>query len=212
MKRAVIFCNGEIRDYDYHKARISQDDYVIAVDGGGRHCKALNIIPHLALGDFDSLSPSILGFYRSRNVEIMQYPNDKNYIDMALAIDVALERGYDDIVVFGALGGKRIDMEIANILLLSRYTRNITIEDENRIIRLIDENSPLVLKDLNGMYFSLIPLSSRLVTGESAGLLYQLLDLEFTFGETRSVSNEITADYCRVEIKEGKALAICQKK
>lgn len=213
MSRAVIFCNGDILDYAYHKSQLRPDDYIIAADGGGRHCKILNLKPHLALGDFDSLDKSLLEFYRQEGVEILKVPTDKNFIDLVLAIDSALEREYRDIVIFGGLGGRRIDMEFANVLLLTQYyTGKIVIQDEQRSIRLIDANNPLTLKSCKGCYFSLIPLSQKFITGESQGLLYQLLDLEFTFGETRSVSNEITQDICTVQVKEGKALAICQKK
>lgn len=212
MDRAVIFCNGEIKDYDYHQGKLKSSDYIIAVDGGGRHCKALNLQPHLALGDFDSLDKRILDYYRRENVEILEFPCDKNYIDLALALDVALERGYEDIVVYGALGGKRIDMELANLLLISRYEQDIRLEDENRWISLIYPGKDIVIKNRKAYYFSLIPLSARLITAASTGLKYQLLDLEFSIGETRSISNEIVADYCQVAVKEGRALAICQKK
>lgn len=213
MPRAVIFCNGDILDYAYHKSQLRADDYIIAADGGGNHCKILNLKPHLALGDFDSLDSSLLEFYRQQGVEMLTVPTDKNFIDLVLAIDSALERNYQDIVIFGGLGGRRIDMELANVLLLAQYDAGkIAVQDEKRSISLIDDRNPLTLRNCKGCYFSLIPLSEKFITGESQGLLYQLLDLEFTFGETRSVSNEVTQNLCTVQVKKGKALAICQKK
>ena len=54
MKRAVIFSNGEFRDYNYYKSIISDNDYVICADGGIVHCLATGITPDLWVGDFDS--------------------------------------------------------------------------------------------------------------------------------------------------------------
>ncbi|MEG0873885.1 MAG: thiamine diphosphokinase [Clostridiales bacterium] len=212
LKRAVLFCNGELNNKDFHIALLKKDDFIIAVDGGGNHCQNLGIKPNLALGDFDSLALNTLNFYRENQVETLTYPCDKDYIDLALGIEEAIKRNYEEIIILGALGGKRRDMELGNILLLSKYEKDITIINENTSIKMMYPQKKLVINNEKNKYFSLIPLSKKVVTGESHGLKYQLLDLEFTFGETRSISNEILADECQVVLKSGEALGICQNK
>lgn len=209
--RGILFCNGEIRDYGYYESKIRPDDYIIAVDGGGRHCRALSLIPSLALGDFDSLPEDIYSFYRGKNIEFLEFPREKDYIDLALGIEEAIKRKCQEIVIYGALGGPRVDMEIGNVLLLSLYDADILMENENSAICCIDPAKPLVIKNKRGYYLSILPLESQLLTAASEGLLYPLKDLCINFGETRGISNEITDNYCRIEIKQGKALAIWQK-
>ena len=34
MGRAVLFCNGELDNYEFHRELILEDDFIIAVDGG----------------------------------------------------------------------------------------------------------------------------------------------------------------------------------
>lgn len=212
MKRAILLCNGDINDLAFHQMMLRSDDTIIAVDGGGKHCLFFGVLPQIVVGDFDSLNREIRRYYQENHVEMLTYPRDKDYIDFALALDIAIERGFREILVFGALGGKRIDMEIGNLLLLSRYDADITIVDEYREVRSVRPGKTVEVKDRKGEYLSLIPLSPTLKTGESCGLKYQLKDLSFSFGETRSISNEITSKNAFVEIKEGKALLICQKK
>lgn len=211
-KRAVLFCNGEIKNIAFHGGLLREDDYCIAVDGGGRYCQALNIMPDLVLGDFDSLPSDIQRRFRENNVESLVFPKDKDYIDLALGIEAAIHRGYEDILIFGALGGKRIDMEIGNLLLLTQYRENIVIADEFREITCVRQGKSITVQGKKGDYLSLIPLCPSVKTGKSEGLLYQLKDLEFSLGETRSISNEITENEAVLSLEEGTALLICQKK
>ena len=55
MGRAVLFCNGELDHEQFHRELICQDDFIIAVDGGGRFCEKLGLLPSIAIGDFDSI-------------------------------------------------------------------------------------------------------------------------------------------------------------
>ena len=52
MKRCIIFCAGELADMPFLPGA---EDLVIAADGGLRHCRGLEIVPDVILGDFDSL-------------------------------------------------------------------------------------------------------------------------------------------------------------
>ena len=63
-----------------------------------------------------------------------------------------------------------------------------------------------------GDYVSLIPLSDLLRTGESKGLKYQLDQLVFQRGETRSISNELIDQSAVIRLLEGNALVIIQKR
>lgn len=212
MSRAVLFCNGEISDVKYHKSLLRDDDFIIAVDGGGRYCKALDIIPAVALGDFDSLAAEIKTYFFKQNVEMIPFPTDKDYIDMVLGIEEAKNRGYEDILILGAFGGKRADMYMANLLALAAYDEHIVLKNEWSEVRFLRENRELILSGEIGDYVSLIPLSDRVTTGKSSGLKYQLETLVFQRGETRSVSNELISETASFKIVGGNALVVTQKR
>ena len=52
--RAVIIGNGDIKDYQYIKSKINDDDFIICADGGYNHAEKMGIVPDVLVGDFDS--------------------------------------------------------------------------------------------------------------------------------------------------------------
>lgn len=208
MPRAVLFCNGEIRDTEYHKALLKADDFIIAVDGGGRYCAKMDVLPSVAIGDFDSLDTEIRTRFVEKNVETVPFPADKDYIDMVLGIEEARKRGYKDILILGAFGGGRADMFIGNLLALANYDENIVMKDEENEARFLAEEKRLEIQGSIGSYVSILPLSDTVETDESDGLKYPLGDLVFHRGETRSISNELTKESASVGIRKGSALVM----
>ncbi|HMM05589.1 MAG TPA: thiamine diphosphokinase [Clostridiales bacterium] len=214
MSRAVLFCNGEIGDLGYHQALLKEDDFIIAVDGGGCFCHAMDLKPQIAIGDFDSLPPALAAYFEAQETKLIPFPADKNYIDLVLAIEEARKRGFDDILILGALGGKRADMHMGNILCLSAYDKKgekIVIKNEFSEISFLREGFPFAFQGEIGNYVSLIPLSDVVETGLSRNLKYQLKGLVFQRGETRSISNELTATEGELLLVRGNAIIIIQK-
>ena len=52
--RAVIIGNGDIKDYQYIKSKIHDNDFIICADGGYNHAEKMGIVPDVLIGDFDS--------------------------------------------------------------------------------------------------------------------------------------------------------------
>ena len=88
-------------------------DYIIAADAGCRHLERLGARPDLIVGDFDSLGriPSF------PNVEVC--PVEKDDTDSMIALRHAVTLGCRRILLFGALGGRRLDHTLANIQALA---------------------------------------------------------------------------------------------
>ena len=91
-----------------------KDDFIICADGGYEYRDMLGREADMVVGDFDSLGR----IPEAENRIVL--PCEKADTDMAVAIDEGLKKGYRDFVLFGALGGERIDHSIGNIQLL-RY-------------------------------------------------------------------------------------------
>lgn len=212
MSRAVLFCNGEIRDIEYHKNLLRKDDFIIAVDGGGYYCHRMGIRPSVAIGDFDSLDRKVKEDFEKKGVEIVPFPTDKDFIDMVLGIEEARKRGFDDILILGALGGKRADMFLGNAMALSCFDEKILMENEYSRIFFMREGEEREIQGEIGDYVSLIPMSDILKTGVSDGLKYQLDRLVFHRGEARAISNEFLDSYAVIRLLEGDTLVITQKR
>lgn len=86
----------------------SPQDFIIAADGGYRHCQEVGLTPHLLLGDFDSLGTP------PENCSIQTFPVEKDDTDSMLAIKEGLSRGYRTFHLYGGTGG-RMDHTLANL-------------------------------------------------------------------------------------------------
>ncbi|HIZ77612.1 MAG TPA: thiamine diphosphokinase [Firmicutes bacterium] len=210
MKRCVLICNGSLKDLRFHRDQMKNDDFIIAVDGGANHCHRMGITPNLMLGDFDSIDKSTMESFAE--VPRITVPAEKDFTDIILGIEEAKKRNYKDILILGALGGKRIDMEISNLLLLSRYREFIEIADDVSSVRCVRAGESIEVSHRQDQYLSIIPLSPLVKTGKSYGLKYPLEGLEFSFGTTCGISNEIISETAELTILEGEILLICQKK
>ncbi len=92
---------------------------VIAVDRGFAALSAIGCSPDVAMGDFDSLGfvPVVV----PETTEVLTFPAHKDESDMELALRLVQERGFDEAVVYGALGG-RLDHTLANLQLLAAFS------------------------------------------------------------------------------------------
>jgi len=116
-KRAVLFANGEAANPN--SLELHADDFRVAVDGGLHKLQALQLAPHLLIGDMDSLSAQEVEACQQAGIEILRFPAAKNKTDLELALDEVLRRGFQEIMIVNALGG-RLDQTLGNLSLLAR--------------------------------------------------------------------------------------------
>ncbi len=98
---------------DHFKAQ--HFDCVIAVDRGYASLRRAGIAPDVAVGDFDSL-----GF--APDCPTRTFPVEKDASDMELAMREALERGADEVLLYGAFSA-RLDHTLANVQMLCGYAQ-----------------------------------------------------------------------------------------
>ncbi len=191
--KALIILNGECSDCTYLFNQLKKYDLIICADGGYKHLKSFDVLPDAVLGDFDSVD-------EPKGVHTIRYPVEKNMTDGEIAIEYALEKGADEIVLSCALGG-RVDHEMANIFLLTRY-ENVRIEEQNCSILCID--GEYALEKATGKTISLIPYMEADVKLE--GFKYPL-DSTINTGSTLTLSN-VAHENAKVMVKKGKCLLI----
>ena len=82
--RAVIIGNGDIKDYQYIKSKINDNDFIICADGGYNHAEKMGIVPDVLIGDFDSAK----NFEKVK--DRIEYPKRKDFTDGELAVAYAV--------------------------------------------------------------------------------------------------------------------------
>lgn len=186
-------------------------EYVICADGGLEKANDLGVVPNIILGDFDSVNSSVLSNYKSLNIETVAYPSEKDYTDMELAINHAVEKGFKEIVLIGA-SGTRLDHTVANMLFIERfYKRNINIKiiDNNNIIQMVTDNMAIPYRE--NYYVSIIPFSDNIEGLTLKGFKYPLNNVKVERGSTLCISNEISENIGVIQLKKGSAFVIISK-
>ena len=205
-KRIIIFANGELPDKEKARVLLREDDFIIAADGGTRHALALGRMPNIIIGDLDSLpvnlEPSTL------NIELMQFPADKNETDLELAIQHALTLNPQEVIIIGALGG-RLDQTLGNIALISNLqpsTCNLKLNDGLEEVFFCHDQAEV--NGAIGDIVSLIPWQREVTGILTHGLKWVLQNETLYPHKTRGISNEMTGDTATIKIKSGLLLVI----
>ncbi|RMH01940.1 MAG: thiamine diphosphokinase [Chloroflexi bacterium] len=208
----LIFVNGELEGGAWIRPFLVDAAAIIAANGGTQHLHTLNVLPHIVIGDLDSLPLATKTWLETADTRFIPHPRDKDETDMELALLYAAEQYPDaSIAVFGALGG-RLDQEIANILLLAHPAlrgREVTLVTRSQTARLIDEyTSPALIQGQVGDTVSLLPLGGDVRVRQTTGLRWELQDDILRFGPARGVSNEMTNTKATVVVAAGKLLCV----
>jgi len=184
---------------------------IIAGDKGLEALYQLKIIPNHVVGDFDSVSPEILEFYKKQSQIIFHTFNaEKDNTDTDIAFKLAIQLKSSKITILGALG-KRMDHAIANIhILKDALEANIPCQiiDEHNRIYLINKEMTLEKDKVYGKYVSLIPLTSTVEGLTLTGFKYPLNHYTLPIGTSLGISNEIIGDIAHIEMKKGILIVI----
>lgn len=214
MHRAFIIANGGMEIPPGIMFDLQSSPLIIAADGGTKNCKTLGIQPHVIVGDLDSIDPGEISAYRTSRVQIIQHPSHKDETDLELAIQYAIHRQSDEVIILGGLGD-RWDMTIANILLLAHPSfagvglRFLDGAQEVLLLRSGYENN---IHGSPGDTLSLIPLSGDADGITARGLEYTLVDESLKFGTSRGVSNVFSSQHATISFRKGLLLCVLIRK
>ena len=200
-RRAILFANGDFPEE--HSLIIEKDDFLVAVDGGLRHLIHLGLMPQLLIGDLDSVSPQELGSCMDWGVEVLRFPPEKDLTDLELAILEVLRRGFNEIVLTCAIGG-RLDHTLGNLALLALPDLrdcHTYISHGNTAIYLINDH--IDLPSYPGNLLSLLPWGEVVQGVTTAGLHYALNDATLYPWKTLGLSNVATSHQVTVSLKSG---------
>lgn len=205
-KRAVIFLNGDKPSDDILKKIDFDGSFVICADGAyayaERFCR-----PDLLIGDFDSFKGTI-----PEDTERMEFPVKKDFTDSQLALRYAVCRGFGDISIYGAFGGRR-DHEMVNYSLLAladSLNSTAVLKGDFFNVYFVTENKPFIGSVQIGKSVSLVPYSDRVHILYTKGLLFDAHDVEVNKTEIFTTSNTAVKRNVEYRLSEGTALLFCE--
>jgi thiamine pyrophosphokinase len=210
--RAVIVAGGPAGDDAFVRAHCATADLLIAADAGALLLERLGIVPHLAVGDFDTAGPAIVARLADRGIPTETHPVAKDYTDTHLAIVIAIARGATDVVVLGALGGPRYDHMLATALGLAHpdfAAVRILLIDPLHTMLVLHPGESVTLHGTPGAYISLLALTGEVTGVSGVGLLYPLPGT-FRLGDNIGVSNELTTPDATVSVGGSGLLLVVQ--
>ncbi len=187
------------------KLNVPQGAFIIAADGGLNALEAAGLVPDLIIGDFDSLGKTPEG----ENVIVL--PAEKDDTDSMVSVKMALDLGYDTLIIYGGLGG-RLDHSIANLqalLFISHHGARAFLVGCGWVCTVITDGSLKLSPKTAGTVsvFSLEALSHGVtIDGLKYGLCNHTLSNDMPLG----VSNEFVGLPSRISVEKGSLLVICQ--
>ena len=206
--RVAVVAGSELTA-ELNAAALASVDLLVAVDGGADALARVGLEPEILVGDLDSISIQTRAALEARGVEVLLLPTAEDETDTEAALRLVVERGGDDITVYGALGGPRLDHLVGNLLLLSSPWLAAVH------VRMVDDwhEAFLVKGDSTfggecGDTVSLLPLTPKVDDVWTEGLLYQLDHEPLSQSATRGVSNAMTGETARVTHGDGILLLI----
>lgn len=222
MNSGICFLYGAGEYYNFTPIMPSDDDYIIAVDGGYNYIKQSGMHAGLLIGDFDSVtSANDITDYPG---EIMEYPPAKDYTDMQLGISEGMKRGYTSYVLYGASGG-RIDHSIANIQLLawlSSQGMHGYIIGNNQVLTSITDSVFLgsstpsedrcldLFAPVAGRYISVFSHSDTCEGVTITGLGYNTEHITLTNRYPLGVSNNFTGTDYSISVEHGTLIIVAE--
>ena len=188
--------------------------YVIAADGGIKFFLDENIMPDKWIGDMDSSGNEIGRIVNDVFPDIITKSCSpiKDDTDMALAVEEMSSMNIRKILIFGGLGGKRIEHSLANIQMMHHYKMqgiDITmISDESRMMCLQNETAEFDRKQEG--FVSVFSLTDE-ADVEIKGLYYEYNGI-LSNSHPLGVSNEFKCTNSYIKVNEGVVLIVLTKK
>jgi len=182
--------------------------FVIAADGGLALADRLGLECNLVVGDFDSVDPVALEHARQGGAEVEAHPEDKDATDLELALDAAVARGFERVIIVGGTALDRIDHLLANAGLIAagRYA-GLHLEWRTGLSRVLALHHAASIEGEIGDLVSIVPVGDA-VTLSTRGLAWELSNATLRADSSRGISNRLTAPSAEIVASAGRALVV----
>ena len=201
-KKAYIFASGPVSDYNFVSSLVNKDSYILCADGGLEHCLKCGISPDVVIGDMDSYNGKV------DDKILIKHPTEKDDTDTSLCIKHAIEKGYNEIDIFGAIGG-RFDHSFANVQLLLYCKErgvNCTLCDNETVFVVHNEMVKIPIE--KGTTVSIFSLSVKSKNITLKGFKYPLESASLSSNFPLGVSNVSVSEEIEIAVEDGTLLVV----
>ena len=208
MNKYTVIVSGGSLDEEFVMSVLDSEDteFIIGVDKGLDFLYRHNIRPDYIVGDFDSVNPEVVKYYKEeQNVPTKEFVPEKDFSDTEIAIKFAIDLRRQHVVIVGATG-TRLDHVWANIQSLKMGADegfDVSILDKNNRIRVFNESFTLKKEKAFGKYFSVFPLGGTVEGLTIKGAKYPLEFHSLEPYNSLSVSNEFEEDEVSISFSYG---------
>lgn len=197
MARCIIIgplYEGEEKDW----INPQPDDFLICADGGYAAAVRHGFVPHLTIGDFDSMPED------QASGEIVRLPVHKDDTDLVVCIRRGRRLGFREFVIAGCLGG-RFDHTLAALQCLTdcaqRGERAWLCDGQNRVT--VCAPGSYVFERMEGRKLSLLAMTPEVSGVNVEGALWELHNAALSNRYPLGCSNEWNSDQISVSFEEG---------
>lgn len=212
MKNVVICAGGPIADIMNFAEFDQLNTVFIGADKGALHLFEQGIVPHEAVGDFDSVSKSDYEKIVNSVRIVDRFRAEKDETDTELAVERALVYQPENIVLTGVTGG-RLDHTESALHLLYRYQTehpeiSFTIRNPLNELTMLNPGNYSLRYNEQLPYISFFPFR-QLVSGLTLeGFKFNVVKAELKVGMTKYTSNELVDGVCTISFHDGICLMV----
>ncbi len=194
----------------HYRALLAGVDRVVAADAGAEWAVALDRVPDLAVGDFDSAVPGAADRLRALGVEVLAYSRAKDYSDLDLAVSAAREQGADTLT-FTAVSSLRLDHTLAALGTLARAADLRSALDEPSVAGWAldaDSRPEIGLAGPPGAIVSVFALGAEAGGVTLGGMRFPLTAARLDPLSSHGLSNELRGGPASVTVRSGRLLVL----
>ena len=210
--RFLIVSGGEATD-EFVENVIKRGGYdvILAADSGMDFLYRTKILPDIIVGDFDSVDPEVLEFFREHEeIDICALNPVKDDTDTEFAIRESIRRGATEITIIGGTG-TRLDHVLGNIAILGQgfvQDRHIFLLDEHNRIRLIQKECRIKKEEQYGKYVSVVSFCGVARGVSESGVFYPLDHVDLQPFTSLGISNEIVDEEAVITVEDGTLIVV----
>lgn len=204
--KVLLFING---DPPKSLPNVEEYTFIACTDGAFHYLKQLGFpLEKLDFisGDFDSHSGADENVYEDKFI----YTPDQNKTDFHKALDIILEKGYQNIDVFGGSGGEQ-DHFLGNLTVAYSFKENLNIKFYDEFSEYFFVSKSVVLKNVKDKLISLYPFpTAENIT--TKGLNWSLNNENLSVTTRIGTRNFAIEDEVSIKYEKGDLLVFIGKK